>query len=245
MEVLQSVNEGFAQAQRLLASEKKIRIHGGIIVCALRSLGEESAVKIVELIDQFRSTQKEGNHVLAFDLAGDEGKYPVKLFAKAFLLANQRQIPLTCHAGEWNNASDENQIENMRQCLQYNVKRIGHGLILAHTENEEISKIAEEYRQRKIGIEICLSSNSFILPFSKHPLPQFLQSKMTPAGLNVDNSLLSSSAKIGLPNPDTEIMRALMDCNVSVEQVMQIIENGYLYSFDASADKVWVAEQMS
>lgn len=89
LEVLESVNEGFNKGKLELKEKYNKELHGGIIVCALRSFGNESAVQTVELIDQFRSQCKlDCNSVIGFDIAGDEGKYPLKLYEKALQLAN-------------------------------------------------------------------------------------------------------------------------------------------------------------
>jgi adenosine deaminase len=39
--------------------------------------------------------------VIGFDLAGDEGTYPLNIHRDAFLYAKENNIPTTCHVGEF------------------------------------------------------------------------------------------------------------------------------------------------
>ena len=82
--------------------------------------------------------------VVGFDIAGDEGSYPLNNTSttsqgmmEALALAKKLGVPTTVHAGEWPEKTDPETgvaptTENLRYVLQPSsgVKRIGHGIAI-------------------------------------------------------------------------------------------------------------------
>lgn len=117
----EAVIAGFQRAQALVAQEGGLGLRGGVIVCALRSLPSPHAVEMVGLAAKFL-----GQGVVGFDVAGDEGAYPLHLFSDAIELAATFQVPVTVHAGEWPNTLD-----NLRLAITglSGIQRLGHAYV--------------------------------------------------------------------------------------------------------------------
>jgi len=88
-QVVEAVLRGLRMAKRELG------IRYGVILCAIRSLGPESSLRIAELCIAFKN-----RGVVGFDLAGSEVNNPAKLHRQAFQLVVDNNINCTAHAGE-------------------------------------------------------------------------------------------------------------------------------------------------
>ena len=114
---------------RLGFQEQKC-VAGGLILCALRSLSKEHGVETAELAARYVA----GGVVLAMDVAGFEGGFPLKCAADPMdagaRAAARAGVPLTIHAGEWPDWKFGT-IENVRYAIdQLGAARVGHGLAL-------------------------------------------------------------------------------------------------------------------
>lgn len=204
--------------------ENEINVDGGIILCCLRSYSVNEAFETLDLC-------KNINGVIGFDIAGDEGTYPLKLFTDVILSARQSGINVTVHAGEWNEKEFPSSIENIILALELKVDRIGHGLALRSAE----PCVFQQLRKSKTAIEVCVTANCGnprkCKSFGEHPLQLLLEQQVNVSGLNVDNLLLSGNLEIGSPNPTNECVHALLDCSVSPLDLLKVIENGYKSAF--------------
>ena len=79
----------------LRTAKRELGIRYGVILCAIRSLGPESSLRIAELCVAFKN-----RGVVGFDLAGSEVNNPAKLHRQAFQLVIDNNINCTAHAGE-------------------------------------------------------------------------------------------------------------------------------------------------
>ena len=88
-----------------------------------------------------QTDEKSPEGVVGFDIAGDEGSYPLNNTSQgmmeALALAKKLDVPTTVHAGEWPEKTDPETglaltTENLRYVLQPSsgVKRIGHGIAI-------------------------------------------------------------------------------------------------------------------
>src|SRR5262245_49679602 len=80
-QVVEAVLRGLRTAKRELG------IRYGVILCAIRSLGPESSLRIAELCVAFKN-----RGVVGFDLAGSEINYPAKVHRHAFQLVIDNNI---------------------------------------------------------------------------------------------------------------------------------------------------------
>lgn len=150
-EVAQAVNAATTEGIRLTG------VQAGLILCTLRHFTEEQSMETVRLVKQFR-----GTNVLAFDIAGDEAGFPIDNHKKAFLYANENNIPCTAHAGEAKGA------DSVWETLEYfHPSRIGHGV-----RSAEDVKLLDHLKEKNIHLEVCPSSNvqtNVIGTIEQHP----------------------------------------------------------------------------
>ena len=107
------------------------------------------------------------NDLVAVDLAGDEIGFPGELFVEHFKQVRDAYLGATIHAGEALGAQSIWQAIN-----ELGANRIGHGV-----KAIENAKLMDYLRDKKIGIESCLTSNiqtSTIASLDIHPLKRFL-----------------------------------------------------------------------
>lgn len=168
-EVVEAVIEGIKEVEGITCN---------LILCCMRDhLNNEKNIETIKVAKEFLNYG-----VVALDLAGDESKYPTKLFQKLFSKAKELEIPYTIHAGE---ASDYHSI---LEALQLKASRIGHGI--ASIQNKELMDILKE---RQILLEICPQSNvdtNIVTEKKNHPIKQ-LFSKV-PISVNTDNRTVSN-----------------------------------------------------
>ena len=226
-EAVSYVAQGFRNAVDELKREE-IEVHGGLILCALRSFSISKAFETLELCT---NNKVEDGVVLGFDIAGDEGAFPLAPFADVLRKAKAQNIPVTVHAGEWNEKNNPTIIDNLKIACEIGVERIGHGLALRSCG----TTVLEAYRRKEIGIEVCLTSNCGnshkCKSFGEHPISLFLSEGLRAAGLNTDNLLLSGNLDIGAPDPTSECVRALLDCHISPAHLLEVIKQGYECGF--------------
>lgn len=146
---------GIAEGMR--RAEAKHGIVGRIIPLIERHFGPETAVEAAKTAVANRIPE-----VVGFGMAGDERMWAPKDFARAFAVAHEAGLPLTCHAGElcgW---------EMVRDTIDaIPVKRIGHG-VRAIENADLVRRLADE----GIVLECCPGSNIAlkVFPsFAAHP----------------------------------------------------------------------------
>jgi len=82
-EALHAVMKAFhSEASR----DGESKIYGGIIICALRSMSEEHGIEMADLAAKYlKKKEKSGENpffeVVGFDVAGDEGRFPLQSFS--------------------------------------------------------------------------------------------------------------------------------------------------------------------
>jgi adenosine deaminase len=163
----------------------------GLILCAMRNLPPSTSIEMAKLAIRYRE-----QGVVGFDLAGDEVGYPPKDHLNAFYYIQRNNFYITNHAGE---AFGK---ESIWQALQYcGTHRIGHGLHLkddimtADGEIIEMGYLSQYVRDRRIPLEVCLSSNlhtGAVPDLRYHPFPIFLKNGFR-ITLNTDNRLMSNT----------------------------------------------------
>ncbi|MBG6158360.1 adenosine deaminase [Labrenzia sp. EL_159] len=133
-----------------------------IIVTCVRHRGPEEALEIAELAASLKS-----RHIRGFGITGNERLYDIGAFKGAFLVAKSMGLGLTAHTGEWLPAEAV-----LRAVNSLELNRVGHGIAI--TENVDV---LAELAERKIGFEVCLSSNVILgatKGFELHPARKML-----------------------------------------------------------------------
>lgn len=150
-------------------------------------------------------TQRE--QIVALDLAGDEAKFPAKLFAEHFKRGRDAGWRVTVHAGE--SAGPESVWDAVRLL---GAERIGHGV-----RAMEDSALVDLLLGKEIGIEANLTSNvqtSTVPDLASHPLREMLARGLL-ASINTDDPGVSA---IDLP---FEFEVAAPAAGLSREQIRQ------------------------
>jgi len=169
-----------APLRGIARAERETGTIGRLIVCAIRTMSPDVSMELAQLAVAYK---RKG--VVGFDLAGAEAENPASLHAKAFDYVRQHDMACTCHAGEGDDAS------SIRQAVHVcGANRLGHA-----TRLFEDDSLAEYVNDRRIALEICLTSNvqTRVTPtYEAHPLRRYFDRGMNVV-LNTDNRLMSGT----------------------------------------------------
>ena len=225
-QIVESVLRGLKEGSRAF------NIKFGLIICAMRTLPPEGSMKMAELAVRYRE-----QGVVGFDLAGDEVGYPPKEHLKSFQYIQRNNFNITIHAGE---AFGK---ESIWQALQYcGTHRIGHGLhvkddIMA-PDNEifEMGYLSKYVRDRRIPLEVCLSSNldtGAVSELRYHPFPIFYKNGFRVI-LNTDNRLMSNTTLT------KEFLIAVKQYNLTLRDIEKLTLNGMKSAFCHFPERLYV-----
>lgn len=223
-EVVLAVVEGFNLAI------SKFGMMGGLILCGLRSYSGSETTRIAELAAELM--KETGGMVLGFDIAGDEGSYPISNHIESLRRAHELGVPVTVHAGEWpvNEQFGTTSLDNLKEVLQCGfVRRVGHGIMLVGDE-DLLRNISS--RNPNVCFECCLTANVGwkIRSYAEHPVKEMISAGANIA-LSCDNLLLSGAADRA-PTPCGEIAHFLCDVNgTSQDDLRNVIMNSARHSF--------------
>ncbi len=149
-----------------------------LIICALRHLEPSVSSELARLAVAYRN-----RGVVGFDLAGGERGHPATEHVEGFAYARAHDLAVTVHAGEGDGA------DSVRQAVHFcGANRIGHG-----TRLFEDASLAQYVNDRRIALEICLTSNvqtRAVSSYETHPLRSYFDHGQN-VTLNTDNRLMS------------------------------------------------------
>jgi adenosine deaminase len=170
------------------ATETMIQVTGieaRIILCTLRHFSLAQSMATVELVKRFQ-----GSHVVALDLAGDEGGYPLDAHRPAFQYAIDQGLFRTAHAGEAR--GPESVWETLRDLYP---QRIGHG-----TRSIEDPKLVDHLWRSRVHLELCPSANVQIIPsiesWAQHPIDRLYRAGVR-LNVNTDSRMLTPATLTG------------------------------------------------
>lgn len=219
-QVVEAVLRGLRMAKR------EFGIRYGVILCAIRSLGPESSLRIAELCVAFKN-----RGVVGFDLAGSEVNNPAKVHRQAFQLVIDNNINCTAHAGE--SFGPDSVHQAIHKCGAH---RIGHGTRLV--ESGDLLNYCNDHR---IPIEVCPSSNlqtRAANSWETHPVDFFLDYGLR-VTINTDNRLMS----------DTTVSKELYLCHKhygwSLQTIKEIIIAGFKSAFMSYREKADLVREVS
>jgi adenosine deaminase len=170
--VVAAVVEGIAEG----AEATGLRVN--LIGILSRTYGPEIARKELAAL----LTQRQ--HIVALDLAGDEGNFPARLFEEHFRIGRDAGWRVTIHAGE--SAGPESVWEAVRLL---GAERIGHGVRAL-----EDPMLMDFLLEKRIGIEVNLTSNvqtSTVKDLASHPLREMFARGLL-ASINTDDPGVSA-----------------------------------------------------
>lgn len=198
-------------------AEAEFPIKGKVIVCAMRNFSLESNIEMLKVARNYL-----GEGVCALDLAGDEAAYPTKEQADLFLKAKSLEMPFTIHSGETGS------IENVKVAIELGAKRLGHGIALKKDET-----IMKEVRDRRIGIEMCPTSNlqtKAVDSWDDYPLNNFLKQGLL-VSINTDNRTISNTTIT------KEFLQINKKMDINKAKIKRLIENSIEISFADDSTK--------
>ena len=171
--------------------------------------------------------------IVGFDLAGQEEGYPAGDHWQGYQQAHAHFLGKTVHAGEAYGP------ESIFQAItELHADRIGHGTWLFDTSRIKDPKIDDPERyvqqladfiaERRITLEICLTSNLQTLPeierLENHPFGRMLENKLSTT-FCTDNRLVSRTSVTG------EILKAVETFRIGASQLKDLIAYGFKRSF--------------
>ena len=196
-------------------------IKAGIILCTLRHFSEKESLQTAKLAKRFI----DNSPVAGFDIAADEGSYPIDTNKEAFLYAIKHDLPRTAHAGEAKGS------ESIWETI-YNFKpsRIGHGV-----RSIEDPALVEFLKANDIHLEICPSCNiqtNIFNQYKNHPI-NFLYNSGVSLSVNTDGRTLTnvslSEEYKNLINTFNWGVKHLMRCNLNAISKAFLSESGKKY----------------
>ncbi len=159
------------------------------LCCAMRTAAH--SLEIAELAVRWRD---EG--VVGFDIAGAEAGYPPTRHLDAFQYIQRSNFHTTIHAGEAFG------LPSIWEALQFcGAERLGHGVrivddITGEPGHEQLGRLAQFVRDRRIPLELCPTSNvntGVCSSIATHPIGMLkrLRFRVT---VNTDNRLMSATS---------------------------------------------------
>ena len=227
----------------------------GIIVCALRFfLGAFSrhyasyfqalpyspkekiyglaSLQLAEAV--VRAVEEHDLPIVGFDLAGQERGFPAKDHLDAYGLMHENFIGKTVHAGE--DYGPESIFQAITDC---HADRIGHGTWLFSARKIQdptitdrkayIEKLVRYVADRRITLEVCLTSNQQTIPefrenLKKHPFARMRREKVS-VTLCTDNRLVSRTSMT------KEVQKAVDTFKLQPKEIKDVLIYGFKRSF--------------
>ena len=220
--VVQAVLRGLEQGRA------KTGVEYGLILCAMRD--QTVSLETAELAVAFRE-----RGVVGFDLAGDEYGHPPKKHLDAFEYIRRQNFNITIHAGEAFG------MESIWQAIQIcGAHRIGHAtrlvedMVVHGSRIERMGTLADFIRDKRIPLEMCLSSNvqtGAARSLDEHPFPIYFRNNFR-VSLCTDNRLMSETTLT------QEMQLAVKHYNLTLADLEKITINAMKSAFAHHDDRI-------
>lgn len=238
-----------------VAGGREPRFLAGMILCALRFFTSEFSPGFRRLFEAMpespahevyaaASTQvaraaarlkhEHGLLVVGLDLAGQEHGYPAEDHRRGYQVAHEAFLGKTVHAGE------DYGPESIFQAIgDLHADRIGHGTwLLDHSKIQDarivdrqayVERLAQFIADKRITIEVCLTSNQQTVPelagdLKRHPYGEMRKRRLSTT-FCTDNRLVSNT------DVSTEIARAVEAFGLTEREVRDSLIYGFKRSF--------------
>lgn len=218
-EVVLAVIEAVQQAQQ------HYPVKVGIILCMMRSRSLQINQQVLQLSLKYRAA------ICGVDLAGNEQKYPTKLYQILLNEVVQAGLPLTVHAGETGNP------DNIRDAVQQGAKRIGHGI--AAMQDEQLIQLLAT---KGVTLELCPVCNVQTRAshsWAAYPFATFFKEQQLHVTINTDNRTVSNTSLT------REFLTLQEHFGLTVEEMKQLTLNSLAASFTSEQEKQRLARQIT
>jgi cAMP deaminase len=210
----------------LLGEFRGMKDSGGpaveLIVDLSRSFGLDNAAENLTAAE--RHNAKGGTRIIGVGLGGQERGNSCLPYKRLFQRAQDSGLHVVIHAGE------ETGPESIWEALECGAQRIGHATSACLDR-----RLLEALRERRIPIEVCLTSNvitgKIVSSYADHPLGSFLKEGLSLV-LNTDDPVLfdtSLNAEYGL---------ALSECGIGESDLLRLCRNAFLCSFSPEKERL-------
>jgi adenosine deaminase len=183
-----------------------------LIAVALRTLDPEEEAEMARVAADFRA-----DGLVGFDCAGREAEVPDPLrFERAYAVARDAGLGITCHAGEWGGATQ------VWRALELGVTRIAHGAPAA-----DDPALVAELVARGVTLDLCPTSNvqAGIVPsLAAHPLAR-LHRAGAPVTLSTDDRTVSDLTLLA------EYANALDTIGLTLDELIAIDRHAFEVAF--------------
>ena len=181
-----------------------------------------------------RAVDEDGLPIVGFDLAGQERGFPAEDHSRAYQLVHDHFLGKTVHAGE--DYGPESIFQAITDC---HADRIGHGTWLFSANRIQdrsiadrrgyVDKLVRYVADRRITLEVCLTSNQQTLPelrqdLTRHPFKKMRKARVSTA-LCTDNRLVSRTTVTD------EVVKAVETFRLSPRELKDILVYGFKRSF--------------
>ncbi len=227
----------------------------GIIVCAMRMFGKSNfspyytdffhihqysePIEVIKMgalelaKSAVRIRDQKAIPIVGYDLAGQEEGYPASYFLESYAYIHKHFMHKTVHAGEAYGA------ESIFQAItDLHADRIGHCYYLFDTDkitdpeikdrNDYVNSLASYIAEKRITVEVCLTSNLQTNPHLKdiknHSLKKMLEKRISTT-LCTDNRLVSNTSI------SKEVKLAVDNFNITPKELKSIIIYGFKRNF--------------
>lgn len=261
-DVLKAVDKGLDRARREHERSVAVTENGhppfryGLITCAMRNfsagfspyyrglfeaLGTHWPLKEVYGIasqtlvrEVIEARDRLGIPVVGFDLAGAEAGHPASDHKRAYDYAHRHFLKKTVHAGEAYGP------ESIFQAITLlHADRVGHGthlfrldLVRADDPVRYVRQLAEYIADRRITLEVCITSNLQTLPelrrVEDHPLGRMIDERLS-VTLCTDNRLVSNTTV------SRELRLAVDAFKLQPSHLRNVVLHGFKRSFYAAS----------
>jgi adenosine deaminase len=238
-----------------VVSGSEPRFAAGIILCALRAFTPgfsegyrlifealpeaspqelHSAASVQVARAAARLKHDEGLLVVGIDLAGQEQGYPAEEHRIAYQVAHEAFLGKTVHAGE------DYGPESIFQAIgNLHADRIGHGTWLfdeskiagrrVTDRKAYVERLAQFVADKRITIEVCLTSNQQTVPelgadLGRHPFAEMRKRRLSTT-FCTDNRLVSNTTV------SNELHRAVEAFSLTDRELLDILVYGFKRSF--------------
>jgi adenosine deaminase len=166
-----------AVADGIIAGERDFGVRAQIIGIMSRTYDTETCHHELDALLAHR------DHLVAIDLAGDEQKFPARLFRDHFRRARDAGLKVTVHAGEVDGPPSV-----WDAIRELGASRIGHGI---HSLQDP--ELVDYLVEQGIGLEVNITSNvqiGTVDDYAGHPVKEILDRGIL-ANLNTDDPAIS------------------------------------------------------
>ncbi len=197
-----------------------------------REIQQAASLEVARAAARLRN--EEGLLVVGIDLAGQEKGYPAEDHAKAYQIAHEAFLGKTVHAGE------DYGPESIFQAIgDLHADRIGHGTWLfdetkitsarIRDRKRYVENLSEFIADKRITIEVCLTSNQQTVPelsadLKRHPFGEMRRRRLSTT-FCTDNRLVSHTTV------SHEIARAVEAFALTPQEVRDSLIYGFKRSF--------------